>query len=62
MTSLEQCSIDDPPHHRWAVPALAGVEMWERFSFYGMQAILIYHLYHHVSEGGLGIDRAQATA
>ena len=23
---------------------LAGVEMWERFSFYGMQAILAYYL------------------
>jgi Di-/tripeptide transporter len=24
------------------LPAVAGIEMWERFSFYGMQAILAY--------------------
>ena len=36
--------------------------MWERFSFYGMQAIMLYYLYHSATEGGLGIDRADATA
>lgn len=44
------------------MPAAVGVEMWERFSFYGMQAIMAYYLYHQASDGGLGIDRAQATA
>lgn len=44
------------------MPAAVGVEMWERFSFYGMQAILVYYLYHRVSDGGLGIERATATA
>ena len=34
--------------------------MWERFSFYGMQAILAYYLYS--TSGGLGMDQAQATA
>ncbi|WP_226435200.1 peptide MFS transporter [Rhodococcus yananensis] len=41
---------------------LFGVEMWERFSFYGMQGILIYYLYYSVSEGGLGISQAAATS
>ncbi|BDH57959.1 peptide MFS transporter [Tsukamurella sp. PLM1] len=36
---------------------LFGVEMWERFSFYGMQAILAYYLYYSASEGGLGFDQ-----
>lgn len=45
-------------------PALAnlfGVEMWERFSFYGMQGILLIYLYYSVNEGGLGMDEATAS-
>lgn len=41
---------------------LFGVEMWERFSFYGMQGILLYYLYYSVSEGGLGISQGAATS
>ncbi|MEO7588520.1 MAG: peptide MFS transporter [Arachnia sp.] len=40
---------------------LFSVEMWERFSFYGMQGILLYYMYFTVTEGGLGIDRGVAT-
>lgn len=36
---------------------LFSVEMWERFSFYGMQGILAYYMYYSVAEGGLGLDR-----
>lgn len=36
-------------------------EMWERFSYYGMRAILIYYLTKTYIQGGLGIDKAQAT-
>lgn len=35
---------------------LFGVEMWERFSFYGMQAIVIYYMWYEVTRGGLGMD------
>ncbi|WP_407446016.1 peptide MFS transporter [Rhodococcus sp. (in: high G+C Gram-positive bacteria)] len=45
-----------------ALANLFGVEMWERFSFYGMQGILIYYLYYSVAEGGLGISNAAATS
>lgn len=41
---------------------LFGVEMWERFSFYGMQAILAYYLYFSVADGGLGLPQATATS
>jgi proton-dependent oligopeptide transporter, POT family len=41
---------------------LAGVEMWERFSFYGMQGILIYYLYYAATQGGLGLTEAEATS
>ncbi|RMB60223.1 peptide MFS transporter [Tessaracoccus antarcticus] len=40
---------------------LFSVEMWERFSFYGMQGILLYYMYFTVTDGGLGIDRGVAT-
>jgi POT family proton-dependent oligopeptide transporter len=40
---------------------LFGVEMWERFSFYGMQGILLIYLYYSVADGGLDIDKATAS-
>ncbi len=48
--------------HPWGVGNLAGVEMWERFSFYGMQAILAFYLYYSVTDGGLGLPQAAATS
>lgn len=41
--------------------SLFGIEMWERFSFYGMQAILLIYMYFQTTEGGLGIDEGVAT-
>jgi POT family proton-dependent oligopeptide transporter len=41
---------------------LFGVEMWERFSFYGMQGILLIYLYYAAARGGLGLSEATATA
>ncbi|MEK7662864.1 MAG: MFS transporter, partial [Actinomycetota bacterium] len=38
-----------------------GVEMWERFSFYGMQGILLLYMFYPVAKGGLGIDVKVAT-
>jgi POT family proton-dependent oligopeptide transporter len=40
---------------------LFGVELWERFSFYGMLTILGYYLYYSVTEGGLGLPQSTAT-
>ncbi len=40
---------------------LFSVELWERFSFYGMQGILLYYMYYSTTNGGLGIDEAIAT-
>ncbi len=37
------------------------VEMWERFSFYGMQGILLLYLFYPVADGGLGIPAATAA-
>ncbi len=46
----------------FALANLFGVEMWERFSFYGMQGILIFYLYYSVADGGLGIAESSATS
>ena len=35
--------------------------MWERFSFYGMQGIVLLYMYWQVADGGLGIDSAVAA-
>lgn len=40
---------------------LFSVELWERFSFYGMQGILLLYMYFETDRGGLGIDPAIAT-
>lgn len=46
----------------FALANLFGVEMWERFSFYGMQGILLYYLYYSATDGGLALDKATATS
>ena len=42
--------------------SLFSVEMWERFSFYGMQGILLYYMYFSATQGGLEIDKALAAS
>ncbi|MDS9469201.1 peptide MFS transporter [Paracoccus sp. MBLB3053] len=42
--------------------ALFLVEMWERFSYYGMRAILVLYLIDAVADGGLGLATAEAVA
>lgn len=41
---------------------LFGVEMWERFSYYGMQAIVLYYMIRSTQEGGLAAPEAVATS
>src|SRR5699024_12292602 len=31
-------------------------EFWERFSYYGMRAILLFYMYEEIVNGGLGMD------
>jgi POT family proton-dependent oligopeptide transporter len=44
-----------------ALASLFGVEMWERFSFYGMQGILLLYLYYSAGDGGLEIPQGTAA-
>ena len=39
---------------------LFGTEMWERFSYYGMRALLVLYMTLAVSKGGLGFDKEWA--
>ena len=36
-------------------------EMWERFSFYGMRALLVLFMVEPAAKGGMGWDQAEAT-
>ncbi|WP_230912333.1 peptide MFS transporter [Agrilactobacillus fermenti] len=37
-------------------------EFWERFSYYGMRAILLYYMYSAVEKGGLGFSQTTASS
>ncbi|ROZ62058.1 peptide MFS transporter [Kocuria soli] len=41
--------------------SLFNVELWERFSFYGMQGIVLIYMYFQTTDGGLGIDQSVAA-
>ena len=48
--------------HPRGLSVLFFTEMWERFSYYGMRAILILFMTASVASGGLGFDTAKAGA
>jgi proton-dependent oligopeptide transporter, POT family len=55
------------PHRRtffgqpFELSTLFGVELWERFSFYGMQGILLIYLYYSAARGGLDVPQPVAA-
>ena len=48
--------------HPWGLANLFGVEMGERFSFYGLQGLVLFYLYHSTDDGGLGMSESLATS
>ena len=48
--------------HPRGLATLFFTEMWERFTYYGMRAVLVLFLVAQVSNGGFGIDDKTATA
>ena len=48
--------------HPRGLSTLFFTEMWERFSYYGMRALLILFMTAAVADGGLGFDTASAGA
>ena len=37
-------------------------EMWKRFSYYGVRAILLFYMYYAVTKGGLGMNQTTAAS
>src|SRR2546428_5247784 len=48
--------------HPRGLATLSFTEMWERFSYYGMRALLILFMTAAAGQGGLGFDVAKAGA
>jgi len=66
-TINKQKIVDSVPHkgffgHPRGLLTLFFTEFWERFSYYGMRAILVFYMYYEVSKGGLGIDESLALS
>lgn len=64
-------SVAAPPNARWdraffghprGLSTLFFTEMWERFSYYGMRALLILFMTATVEHGGLGFNTSKAGA
>jgi POT family proton-dependent oligopeptide transporter len=48
--------------HPKGLSTLFFTEMWERFSYYGMRAILLFYMVASVENGGMGLNDATGTA
>src|SRR5471032_1744611 len=48
--------------HPRGLATLFFTEMWERFTYYGMRALLVLFLVGAIAHGGFGIDDKTATA
>ena len=46
--------------HPWGLSTLFFTEMWERFSYYGMRAILFLYMTAKITDGGLGWSEKDA--
>lgn len=64
-TELDEIPLTDASgfagHPRGLTP-LFFTELWERFSYYGMRAILVLYMVALPGEGGLGFDTKHATS
>ncbi|KRE38948.1 diguanylate cyclase [Janibacter sp. Soil728] len=48
--------------HPRGLATLFNIELWERFSYYGMRAILLYYIVDTAASGGLGLDQPLGEA
>jgi POT family proton-dependent oligopeptide transporter len=58
-TKLDQS--DQTKNEIRGIGGMAFTELWERFSFYGLQSILAFYLLFELSEGGLALPAAAAA-
>ena len=68
MTSNKSMKSSSRNTTTWILRASKGlgvlffVEFWERFSYYGMRAMLIFYMYFALQENGLGMDKTTAMS
>ena len=62
MTSTVTPATVSPQKHPRGLYTLFFTEMWERFSYYGMRALLVLFMVDAVGRGGLGLTDKTATA
>ncbi|GIL30601.1 peptide ABC transporter permease [Actinocatenispora comari] len=65
--AVDDDAVPDAPQsgffgHPRGLATLFFTELWERVSYYGMRAILLYYMYSAVSKGGLGIPQGTASS
>src|SRR5258708_8367946 len=62
-SGASSAAIDDRGFfgHPSGLSTLFFTEMWERFSYYGMKAILTLYMTKSLVEGGLGFDEKYAS-
>ena len=48
--------------HPRSLSTLFFTELWERFSYYGMRAILVLFMVEAIARGGFGLDDRTASA
>ncbi len=53
-------TLQQSTKHPKGLYSLFFTEMWERFSYYGMRALLVLYLTSTAMKGGFGLDRANA--
>lgn len=60
---MNTSSTSLPAHrHPTGLNVLFFTELWERFSYYGMRALLVLFMVSQVENGGMGLDDTTATA
>ncbi|MEL6651187.1 MAG: oligopeptide:H+ symporter, partial [Bacteroidota bacterium] len=60
---MSSTSLDRQPQwlgHPVGLFILFFTELWERFSYYGMRALLVLYIYSSIEDGGLGWTRKEA--
>ncbi|HWM39472.1 MAG TPA: oligopeptide:H+ symporter [Streptomyces sp.] len=58
----DETPVGKPGHPlRRGLWSMAFTELWERYSFYGLQGILSFYLLYAVADGGLALDPAVAA-
>mgnify|MGYP003315592675 FL=1 len=62
IVDMQTSSASDWFGHPRGLSTLFFTEMWERFSYYGMRALLILFMTDMVATGGLGMTDVTATA